>query len=114
MTFTTIFYLSPLAFYTLCRAVPAPMALDSSGVTTADKEAFAADPSIDVAAIYSAVQAATQDPLATYPTSQDQDHMSTIYGDWLNLDGVQAFHFLADMDIYCDGVSVRISSFSAG
>ncbi|KAJ7910503.1 fungal chitosanase of glycosyl hydrolase group 75-domain-containing protein [Mycena leptocephala] len=40
--------------------------------------------------------------------------MSTIYGDWLNLDGVQAFHFLADMDIDCDGVSYQCPGETTG
>ncbi|KAJ6629351.1 fungal chitosanase of glycosyl hydrolase group 75-domain-containing protein [Mycena sp. CBHHK59/15] len=108
------FYLSSLACLiasrNLCLAAPspAPMSIDpTTGVTTADKSAFAADPSIDASGIYAAVQAATQQPLATFPTTQAQDHMSTVYGDWLNLAGVQAFHFLADMDIDCDGVSAN-------
>ncbi|KAJ6494060.1 fungal chitosanase of glycosyl hydrolase group 75-domain-containing protein [Mycena vitilis] len=106
MAFTTLPYLLPLVFSTASRAIPAPkMAIDAKGVTTADKTAFAADPSIDVAGIYSAVQAATGDPLKTYPTSPEADHHSIIYGDWLNLKNVQALHFIADMDIDCDGVS---------
>ncbi|KAJ7143730.1 fungal chitosanase of glycosyl hydrolase group 75-domain-containing protein [Mycena epipterygia] len=110
MTFMRPFYFSPLVF-AFSRAFPFPMAIDpSTGVTTADKQAFAADPSIDVAGIYSAVQSATQDPLATYATSPAKDHMSTIYGDWLGLDGVQPLHFLADMDIDCDGVSGATTS----
>ncbi|KAJ7660104.1 fungal chitosanase of glycosyl hydrolase group 75-domain-containing protein [Mycena polygramma] len=85
---------------------------------------FAADPSINVAAIYSAVKSAKKQPL-----DQDRTYLSTtdkggqrvhIYGDWLTLgraaasgrdldsrstnNGVSAFHFIADMDTDCDGL----------
>lgn len=74
-----------------------------------DTSAFAADPSINAKAIYSAAQAAKSDELASFPTSQAQDHTSTIYGDWKNLDGVSAIHFIADMDVDCDGKAVSVS-----
>jgi hypothetical protein len=74
--------------------------------------AFAADPSINVAAIYAAAQSATGNPLASgiYATTTSKDaHQTQIYGDWLTLasGGVSAFHFIADMDIDCDGPDVR-------
>ncbi|KAJ7867445.1 fungal chitosanase of glycosyl hydrolase group 75-domain-containing protein [Mycena leptocephala] len=95
--------------------------------------AFAADASINVAAIYAAVQSATKIPLdaGSYPSSTDDGGKTVqIYGDWLthgsggqggsnastdgDMDsravktsadsgGVAAFHFIADMDTDCDG-----------
>ncbi|KAJ7143732.1 hypothetical protein C8R44DRAFT_601367 [Mycena epipterygia] len=67
---------------------------------------FAADPSINVAAIYAAAQAAKSQDLASFPINDKQTYISHIYGDWLNLSGVSALHFIADMDVDCDGVAV--------
>lgn len=64
---------------------------------------FSADPSIDVAGILSAAQAATADSLASFPHNSDAPEDVEIFGDWANLPGVSAFHFFADMDVDCDG-----------
>ncbi|KAJ7143729.1 fungal chitosanase of glycosyl hydrolase group 75-domain-containing protein [Mycena epipterygia] len=64
---------------------------------------FAADPSINVAGIYAAAHASNTKSLASYPTSADRKNVINIYGDWQNLAGVSAFHFIADMDTDCDG-----------
>nr|GAT51646.1 predicted protein [Mycena chlorophos] len=78
----------------------ATMTPDRSGNGLA---AFAADPSINAAGIYAAAQRSQGRLLETYPTSPDRKIYSNIYGDWLNLTGVSAFHFIADMDVDCDG-----------
>ncbi|EJD41398.1 hypothetical protein AURDEDRAFT_186562 [Auricularia subglabra TFB-10046 SS5] len=75
----------------------------------ADGSAYQADASIDVDAIYKAVQAsvaAKNKVLATYPTCNDCDSSSSvdIVGEWSDLvDGT--FSFMADMDVDCDGVA---------
>jgi len=68
---------------------------------------FAADPSIDAAAIFDAAQAsltAGKDVLATFPATPDSGNNVKILGDWQDLDGVSAIHYIADMDVDCDGV----------
>ncbi|KAF8218012.1 fungal chitosanase of glycosyl hydrolase group 75-domain-containing protein [Mycena galopus ATCC 62051] len=65
---------------------------------------FAADTSINVAGIYAAAQASDTHILANYPTTPERKFFSNIYGDWLNFTNVSAFHFIADMDIDCDGL----------
>ncbi|KAJ7262894.1 fungal chitosanase of glycosyl hydrolase group 75-domain-containing protein [Mycena rebaudengoi] len=80
-----------------------PRAKPFSNTHSSAHVAFAADPAIDVARIYSAAKAAKKVKLASYPTSFEKDHSAPIYGDWMHLKGVSAFHFLADMDIDCDG-----------
>jgi hypothetical protein len=74
---------------------------------------FTADPSINVAGIYAAAQASNSHILASYPTTPERKAFSNIYGDWQNLTDVSAFHFIADMDVDCDGpkVSARASVF---
>jgi len=95
------------------------LALASSAVLAAPLKrraadtAFAADPSIDAKAIYAAAQAAKSDQLASYPTTQEGDHTSIIYGDWMKLDGVAAIHFIADMDVDCDGVAYQCPGHSS-
>ncbi|KAJ7457197.1 fungal chitosanase of glycosyl hydrolase group 75-domain-containing protein [Mycena galericulata] len=74
---------------------------DTSSV---DHSAFAADASINVAAIYTAAKGATKTKVASYFTSDAHDYTSVVYGDWTHLQHVSAFSFLADMDIDCDGV----------
>ncbi|KAJ7174936.1 fungal chitosanase of glycosyl hydrolase group 75-domain-containing protein [Mycena filopes] len=83
---------------------------------------FAADPSINVAAIYAAVQKATANPApsGSFPTTTDDGGKQVqIYGDFpllggssgMNKSGAAAtsktapstFHFIADMDTDCDG-----------
>ncbi|KAJ7769201.1 fungal chitosanase of glycosyl hydrolase group 75-domain-containing protein [Mycena maculata] len=65
---------------------------------------FAADQSINVNGIYAAAHASHTKVLASYPGNSDRKTVSTIYGDWQNLPGVSAFHFIADMDTDCDGL----------
>ncbi|KAJ7171127.1 fungal chitosanase of glycosyl hydrolase group 75-domain-containing protein [Mycena filopes] len=71
-------------------------------VASAASAPFGADPSINVAGIYAAAQASNSHILATYPTNEQRRNYSTIYADW-NFTGVSAFHFIADMDVDCDG-----------
>ncbi|KAJ6457000.1 fungal chitosanase of glycosyl hydrolase group 75-domain-containing protein [Mycena vitilis] len=95
---------------------------------------FAADPSINVAAIYSAVKSAKKQPLdqgRTYLSTTDKGGQPVhIYGDWLTLgrasrsrdldssrstnNGVSAFHFIADMDTDCDGLDENCQGNSDG
>ncbi|KAJ7901507.1 fungal chitosanase of glycosyl hydrolase group 75-domain-containing protein [Mycena leptocephala] len=80
----------------------------SSDNSSTSAVAFAADASINVAAIYAAVQSATKVPLdaGSYPSSTDDGGKTVqIYGDWLTI-GSAAFHFVADMDTDCDGPDV--------
>ncbi|KAJ6566883.1 fungal chitosanase of glycosyl hydrolase group 75-domain-containing protein [Mycena capillaripes] len=90
-------------------ALAAPLlSIHPRGKPSIDPRSFAADSSINVAAIYSAVKGATKSPIdRTYATSSDEQHHVQIYQDWHQLKQVQAYHFLADMDIDCDGVDVR-------
>ncbi|KAK0445348.1 fungal chitosanase of glycosyl hydrolase group 75-domain-containing protein [Desarmillaria tabescens] len=67
---------------------------------------FAADPSINVSAIYAASQASAKASTGTidsFPATSGDGNNVPIQGDWLNLDGVSAYHFTADMDVDCDG-----------
>ncbi|KAJ6629350.1 fungal chitosanase of glycosyl hydrolase group 75-domain-containing protein [Mycena sp. CBHHK59/15] len=73
--------------------------------STGGAAGFAADPSINVAGVYAAAKAANAHDLASYPTSPNGNSIAHIYGDWQNLTGVSAFHFIADMDTDCDGPS---------
>ncbi|KAJ7474729.1 fungal chitosanase of glycosyl hydrolase group 75-domain-containing protein, partial [Mycena latifolia] len=68
--------------------------------------AFSADPSLDVGVIYAAAKKATNIKLGpqSYLTDPGTNEYVDIYGDWSNLPHVSAFHFMADMDIDCDGV----------
>ncbi|KAJ7080603.1 fungal chitosanase of glycosyl hydrolase group 75-domain-containing protein [Mycena belliarum] len=68
---------------------------------------FAADPLINVAGIYAAAHSSKTKVLASYPINSARKIISSIYGDWQNLSGVSAFHFIADMDTDCDGTKVR-------
>ncbi|KAJ7062122.1 fungal chitosanase of glycosyl hydrolase group 75-domain-containing protein [Mycena amicta] len=77
------------------------VAPERSGPTMAG---FAADPAINAAGIYAAAQGSRTKILASYPTTPERKAYSSIYGDWWNLTGgVSAFHFIADMDVDCDG-----------
>jgi hypothetical protein len=69
---------------------------------------FSADLDIDVAGILSALQNATNSRITTYPTPSTQDHTADVYDDWQSLSQVSAVHFIADMDIDCDGVNVSV------
>ncbi|KAK0227562.1 fungal chitosanase of glycosyl hydrolase group 75-domain-containing protein [Armillaria fumosa] len=79
--------------------------------TVAAAADFSADPSIDVSAIYAASltsAVAKTDVIVTFPVSSGGENVE-IHGDWLNLDGVSAYHFTADMDVDCDGVDFQCS-----
>jgi len=84
-----------------------------SGQLPADMTAFAADPSINAEAIYKAAQAANSKELGSYPTTQEGDHIAHIYGDWMDLNGVSVIHFIADMDVDCDGVAYKCPGYSS-
>jgi hypothetical protein len=96
-----------LAVLSVVFAVPLDPQGDPDLTSNPTSVPFAADPSIHVAAIYAAAKTARAQDLASFPTKQDQQTISHIYGDWLNLPGVSAFQFIADMDVDCDGVAVR-------
>ncbi|KAJ7148778.1 fungal chitosanase of glycosyl hydrolase group 75-domain-containing protein [Mycena crocata] len=81
----------------------ASSALPPSTAPIVSAASFAADPSINVAGIYAAAHASKTKTLASYPTTADRKTVTNIYGDWQNLPGVSAFHFIADMDTDCDG-----------
>ena len=68
---------------------------------------FAADPSIDVNAIFNAAKKSKK-VLATFPSGSGSN--VNIFGDWQNLKGVSAMSFIADMDVDCDGVFVSLVS----
>lgn len=42
---------------------------------------------------------AGQDVLATFPSEQGAPNKVKIFGDWENLNGMSAIHFIADMSI---------------
>lgn len=98
-------------FSAALAAAPVKWRLSRQAIT--NPKTFKADSSIDASAIYKAAKAATGKKLASYPTSDDKDAVtSVIYGDWEDLDGVSAIHFIADMDVDCDGVEVSRPSHS--
>ncbi|KAJ7910504.1 hypothetical protein B0H13DRAFT_2486854 [Mycena leptocephala] len=107
MKFTAYCTLSGFAAAFTHVALAMPTAV-KSGVTESStplpmSASFTADPSINVAGIYAAAQASNSHILATYPTTPERKAFSNIYGDWQNLTDVSAFHFIADMDVDCDG-----------
>ncbi|KAL0580116.1 hypothetical protein V5O48_001892 [Marasmius crinis-equi] len=76
---------------------------------------FAADPSIvDPTTLYNAVSKATNWRLATYPDGQAVSNYATIYADWLYITGSSVLHFIADMDVDCDGVSYLCTGNKSG
>lgn len=108
MKYSTTFYAS-LTTFTISLAAPLAPGIYDFGITRrdpVDSSSFAADSSINAVAIYNAAKSATQKPLASYLTDSDSTTEVSIYGDWQDLDGVKAFHFIADMDIDCDGDGV--------
>jgi len=80
----------------------------SASVTPPSPSSFEADSSINVAGIYAAAVASAQkrsDVLASYAAEQGDPINVDILGDWLGLQGApSAYHWLADMDVDCDGV----------
>ncbi|KAK7002141.1 fungal chitosanase of glycosyl hydrolase group 75-domain-containing protein [Favolaschia claudopus] len=87
----------------VCRALVANSLL--SAADDGCNVEFAADPSVDVAGIYAALQAARSSVVATYPTTYLQDHTTSVYSDLLNLTQVSVIHFFSDMDVDCDGLN---------
>jgi hypothetical protein len=71
---------------------------------TARDVGFRADPAANIGGIFDAALGSTQDPLAVFPPNAASSASVQIFGDWLNLGGVSAFYFFADMDVDCDGV----------
>src|SRR5271170_3182814 len=90
-------------FFVLTPAVAVALA-----VSRQESVGFAANSSIPVAGILKAAQASQQDVLATFPAASGSE--VNIFGDWLHLDGVSAFHYISDMQVDCDGVDVSHSS----
>ncbi|KAJ7314334.1 fungal chitosanase of glycosyl hydrolase group 75-domain-containing protein [Mycena albidolilacea] len=89
----------------LCSLISFAAALPQAGNLTRRDVGFRADPAGNIGGIYLAALASTQVPLAAFPHNRDVFTDVQIYGDWLNLDGVSAFYFFADMDVDCDGVA---------
>ncbi|KAJ7080638.1 fungal chitosanase of glycosyl hydrolase group 75-domain-containing protein [Mycena belliarum] len=99
-----------LSLYALALAsvaLAAPLVYHTPRSTSSSSyDEFAADSSLDVSAIYDAAKQATkkQIPGASYLTDPGSNDYVQIYQDWSDLPQVSAFHFIADMDIDCDGV----------
>ncbi|KAK0227820.1 fungal chitosanase of glycosyl hydrolase group 75-domain-containing protein [Armillaria fumosa] len=73
---------------------------------------FSADPSINAGAIYkdATVSFESRESIVpNYPASQGDTDNVHIQADWLNLTDVSVYHFLADMDVDCDGVDVSVA-----
>ncbi|KAJ6577193.1 fungal chitosanase of glycosyl hydrolase group 75-domain-containing protein [Mycena capillaripes] len=85
-TFT--FFLSSLISFAVAAPLSAfaPRNINIQGLLTAATKTLAA-------------------PIATFPHNAASSPDVNVFGDWLNLDGVSAFHFFADMDVDCDGVA---------
>jgi len=90
-------------FFVLTTAVAVAVAVNPE-----DSVGFAANSSIPVAGILKAAQTSKGDPLATFQAASGPN--VTIFGDWLHLPGVSAFHWISDMQVDCDGVDVSHSS----
>jgi chitosanase len=98
--------LSTFAYTALAIPISPSSTAPPPTVARISATSFAADPSINVAGIYAAAHASNTKSLANFPTNSDRKVLSSIYGDWQNLPGVSAFHFIADMDTDCDGTKV--------
>jgi hypothetical protein len=87
--------------------VARPTGLDIRANNKPAPVGFAADPSINAKGILAAAQASTakgNDILATFAAASGPE--VHIFGDWLNLNGVSAFHWISDMQVDCDGPDV--------
>jgi chitosanase len=71
---------------------------------TARDVGFRADPATNVGGIFNAAAKAIKVPLEAFPPNAASPASVQIFGDFLELKGVSAFHFFADMDVDCDGV----------
>ncbi|KAJ7035199.1 fungal chitosanase of glycosyl hydrolase group 75-domain-containing protein [Mycena alexandri] len=106
---------SALVLATIALSAPTSMpSIESRDSPMIDPSTFAANSSFDVAAIYAAAIAANKTKVASYATTSTQDHFSTIYADWQHLEHVSVFHFMADMDIDCDGTDYDCAGNSGG
>ncbi|KAK7056744.1 hypothetical protein VNI00_002461 [Paramarasmius palmivorus] len=76
--------------------------------------ALAADASINVAGLYNAVNNARGTRLASYPWNYGTPADVHIYADWLYMTNSSIFHFIADMDVDCDGVDYQCPGNSDG
>ncbi|KAJ7250709.1 fungal chitosanase of glycosyl hydrolase group 75-domain-containing protein [Mycena rebaudengoi] len=102
----TAYCLSAVAAAAVVTAVPLQPARTVTSkkpiASAASAMAFTADPAINIAGIYAAAKS-SNNIIASYPTTSSRKNISHIYGDWQNFAEVSAFHFIADMDIDCDG-----------
>ncbi|KAJ6592441.1 fungal chitosanase of glycosyl hydrolase group 75-domain-containing protein [Mycena capillaripes] len=95
MSLSTFFFLSTIISF----VVAAPL----SAVNFATRDVgFRASAAANVGGILSTAKASTQS-LATFPHNAAASPDVEIFGDWVDLSGVSAFHFFADMDVDCDG-----------
>lgn len=72
---------------------------------------FRADPGTKIADIVKVAQESRKVPLRSFPPTAGASSSVQIAGDWLNLKGVSAFYFFADMDVDCDGVVSKFQCF---
>ncbi len=109
MKFTWYCTLSGLALATphATLAMPASVSSNTPLSVGVPPAGFAADPSINVDGIYAAALASNNYSRASNPTSPERKTFTNIYGDWQNFSNVSAFHFIADMDVDCDGLKVN-------
>ncbi|KAJ6555173.1 fungal chitosanase of glycosyl hydrolase group 75-domain-containing protein [Mycena vulgaris] len=94
-------------------ALAAPLTyLKIRHTSSIDYSSFTADPSLNATALYDAAKRATKTKMenSSYLTDPDTNYTTQIYGDWIHLQNVSAFHFMADMDIDCDGVDSSCSA----
>ncbi|KAF7354007.1 Endo-chitosanase [Mycena venus] len=96
-----------LALASVALAAPLPSQNSTNPSADSNSANFAAAPDIDVARILTAVKGATKESTDRYPTSSAQDHWAEIYKDWSALEHVSVYHFIADMDIDCDGADAN-------
>ncbi|KAJ7148812.1 fungal chitosanase of glycosyl hydrolase group 75-domain-containing protein [Mycena crocata] len=108
---TSFFSLYALVLASIALAAP----LNSLAVRGKSNfsHAFAADPSLNVEAIYTAVKGATK-VADSYLLRHGWDRKTPIYNDWIGLEHVSAWSFMADMDIDCDGVAYDCAGDSSG
>ncbi|KAJ7708337.1 hypothetical protein B0H17DRAFT_1125090 [Mycena rosella] len=101
---TPLTSLDTLVLASIALAVPLIYLEDQD--TSPAYSIFAADLSLKIAALYTAAKATKAEPIDSYRTEPDTDNMAEIHRDWSTLPHISAFHFLADMDIDCDGVDI--------
>lgn len=92
----------------LCITLVSSLTAASPILPTPQAASFAADPSINAEGLFAAAKKSQNDVLASFGSGQGGPKVK-IYGDWETLPGVSAIHFIADMDVDCDGVDVRLS-----